>query len=218
MDLTLEVAMISCPEREPVRARALQDFAESDWGQVPRVLENESTHPLRLERIRDAWRTGLTFAAESDARVVLIIEDDVSVNRHLLHNLRAWRPLNEIDDDCFFGSLYNPGVPRIRDRSDQNYFWARPEQTWGAQAILVSPRIAQLILRLWSTQQVHADHAMARIAATRTPVVYHSPSLVEHCSSQSTWHGLVHRARDFDAHWCAGAHGLTTLQPPGTGL
>lgn len=195
--------MVTCRERSSARAVSLRSFAESDWGAAPIVLRNDSKHPLPIVRIRDGWKLALQFASTSSANVVLLMEDDILINRHVLHNVQAWQPLHEMMDGLFFGSLYNPGVPPIRVDEHGRHFVARHELTWGAQALLVSPRMARIILEHWSLEQGHADRAMTRIACRMVPFFYHVPSLVEHQRAPSTWRGLRHCAKDFSTDWKA---------------
>lgn len=201
MDRSFEGAVISCPQRVSVRAATMRSFAQSDWRPAPVVLVSRGTHPLAIERIRNAWQRALTYAANSCSEVVLLTEDDIVVGRSILHNVRSWRPIHEMRDGWFFGSLYNPGVPRVRDEGGKGYFVVRPEHAWGAQAILVSPRTARLVLGQWPYVRGHPDEIMPRLASTRSPVFYHAPSLVDHRDVPSTWGGLSHRARDFDCDW-----------------
>jgi len=196
--------MVSCAERELVREETLDSFRQSDWRLLPRVLlDGEAAGPTWV-RICRSWRKALAAAAASpSAQIVLLVEDDILVNRWLRHNLLRWRPLADMREGWFFGSLYNPHVARILDEPKSSYFWAHPHFVWGSQALLISPKTAAFILARWQNDTSHPDRMMPLIASEMSPIVYHAPSLVDHRDVPSTWGGNRHVARDFDSAWKA---------------
>jgi hypothetical protein len=47
------------------------------------------------------------------------------------------------------------------------------------------------------------DIKLSRLAAPLCPLLFHSPSLVQHVGVASTWGGPYHQASDYDAYWRA---------------
>ena len=78
---------------------------------------------------------------------------------------------------------------------------ADPEAVYGGQAFLMSVATARWILEHWD-DGMH-DIMWPRLAAQRSPVVYHRPSLVQHRGVPSTWGGVQHHASDYSPDWQA---------------
>src|SRR5829696_1453950 len=118
--------VLTCPGREAALEATLQSLATSDWPEAPRVARDsgaagEAAEGNAIARghlgvLRQAVEegadsgAGATFAGGAPA--ILVLEDDVTVNRHLARNLAAWPPLRHGWLD--FGTLYNPGLRRYR--------------------------------------------------------------------------------------------------------
>jgi hypothetical protein len=202
-----DAIIVSCPQREEVRARTLASLGQSDWtGNVSVTVDDGDNSIPVLLRIGQTWRRAVAEAAESTADCLLLMEDDVEVCRCIRHNLETWKPIVAMRarggiNYHFYGSLYDPGILPFRCKLKDHYFYAFPQLVWGAQAVLVSPETARLLIAKWQTRDEEPDRKMPRIAARATPIFYHSPSLVEHIGDVSTWGGVMHRARSYDRDW-----------------
>jgi Methyltransferase domain/galactosyl transferase GMA12/MNN10 family len=194
--------MLSCPDREQVRARTLHSLSESDWHQQPVVVIDETGFERRQERQEQTSLRLLRRAAADAPAFVLFLEDDLAFNRHLRHNLERWHPLASVGAaDSFFGSLYDPSVAaRWHDRGNA-YFAASPEAVYGSQAFLLSLSTVHYVVSHWREVPGMQDIKMSRLAARTCPVYYHAPSLVQHVGRESAWGGTFHWARSFDASW-----------------
>ncbi len=205
--MDLEAFIISCPQREQVRARTLASLTASDWkGGVHVVIDDcPATVPV-LQRIGETWFRAVQAASLAKADCLLLLEDDVEVGRHIRHNLETWKPIVAVRARSgrgyqLYGSLYDPGILRFRSKQADQYFYAFPQLVWGAQAVVMSPETARLLVARWRTRDEEPDLKMPRIAAAVTPIFYHLPSLVQHIGTSSTWGGTPHSARAYDPEW-----------------
>jgi hypothetical protein len=204
--------VVSCAKRAELRAATLASLAASDWtGTVDVVIDNEPPEVSTLERIDRTWWRALQRASdERAADFVLMCEDDVAFNRHLRHNLERWSPLQgKRATDPFWATLYFPDgsgfwVSSVPPGPD--YYEVEPGGVWGGQAILISPSLAGWILCALPMENPHPHDRWIPSLATDLcrRLFLHKPSLVEHVGHVSTWQGLQHRSRDFDAEWRAG--------------
>jgi hypothetical protein len=203
MDLTAYV--VTCPERRASLEATLARFRASDWGAAPELQMDDGAAPNKLARIHATWLKVLERVAAGTADVALILEDDLDFNHHLRHNLDVWGPLRAMGAGNlpFFGSIYNPDRPPFWSPANGSYFIVKPGQMWGAQAVLVSRRMAAYFLEHWQEEQGAADLRMPRLGARLAPVYLHAPSLVQHVGDASTWGGRFHTAPDFDREWRA---------------
>ena len=204
MSVRLTAYVVTCAERRAVLDGTLARFRETDWGAEPELQIDDGAAPTKLERIHATWLKVLERVAEGTADVALILANDLEFNRHLRHNLAYWGPLLGRDGDVpFFGSVYNPDRPAFWRPARQSYFTVHPQQMWGAQAVLVSRRLAGFFLAHWEEEEGAADLRMPRLGARLAPVYLHAPSLVQHVGDASTWGGPFHQAPDFDRDWRA---------------
>src|SRR5688572_1172209 len=97
----IAVWMLSCPEREAVRAGTLGRWAGTDWGAgvAPRVFIDPGApdgfawgDARRFARMSAAYAGMLAAAAEADARAdwLLLLEDDLDFHPRLRAALAAW--------------------------------------------------------------------------------------------------------------------------------
>lgn len=93
------VIVQTCPQRRNDVAVTLASLRESDIGNDFEVME----HPDGMERCR-FFRTVLIMMAEAPTDYVIRCEDDILVNRHILHNFLGWSALSEPTFGC--GWLY----------------------------------------------------------------------------------------------------------------
>jgi hypothetical protein len=139
------------------------------------------------------------------AELFVFMEDDLDFNRSIRFNLEHWRPILEHPaGDDFFASLYNPNIAPVMSASDPDpYVIVDPEKIYGTQAVVLSVSLARWILSRWDDVRGATDIRMSRLAAQRTAIYYHRPSLVRHLAVPSTWGGIVHDAIDFSPDWRA---------------
>jgi hypothetical protein len=205
--MEFEAFIVSCPQREQVRAQTLGSIAASDWkGGVRVVVDDADAAMPVLLRIGETWLRAVELAAQSKADCLLLMEDDVEVGRHIHHNLQTWKPILVMrarggPKYQLYGSLYDPGILPFRCKHGDHYFYAFPQLVWGAQAIVMSPEMARLLVARWRTRDEEPDRKMPRIAADVSPIFYHLPSLVQHIGTASTWGGAPHTARAYDPDW-----------------
>jgi hypothetical protein len=200
--------MVSCAQRDDVRAQTLHSWRQTDWDGEVLVELDRGFHPEVAARIEDTWLRVIQAAADDpEARFSLLMEDDLLFNRFLRHNLQRWPPLVGIAGnprDCpFYGSIYRCDQPMYWRHQGQRYFLAAPERAWGAQAILLSRATARHIVKHWPAGPEPQDLKMAALAAQIGLVHYHDPSLVQHRAVPSTWSPRSHQASDFDADFRA---------------
>ncbi|MSO79138.1 MAG: hypothetical protein EXQ79_05975 [Acidimicrobiia bacterium] len=198
--------MLSCTERAAVREETLAGLAATDWGTPPVVvLDRGLREPKVNKRIAAAARELLQLAVAGDADVFLVLEDDLEFNRFLRHNLECWKPLvDHVEGEPFFASLYNPNVvPAASPTGTAAYAVADPDKVYGSQAFLISVATGRWVLEHWDAG-AH-DIMWPRLAAQRSPVLYHQPSLIEHRGVPSTWGGPQHQAVDYSSDWKAAA-------------
>ena len=202
MDVT--AYMMSCSERDEVRARTLDDLRRSDWQNDVIVQIDRSRQTRKQSRVEETAFLLLRHALEAGASFVLFLEDDLEFNRHLRHNLAEWVPLRAATPSGhFFGSLYNPCIRSIIEEPDAAYFLADPDAVYGSQALLMSRSTIEYVLDNWADVPGMPDIKMSRLAARNGPLFFHVPSLVQHVGVQSTWGGSPHVAPDYQRDWRA---------------
>jgi hypothetical protein len=196
--------VLSCAEREAVRAQTLAGLAQSGWTSPVEVVFDTSTASDKLERIHHAWREMLRHASRAPSRYVLLLEDDVIFGKWFNHNLAAWPLLSSLTStQAFYASLYNPARPYLAKHTADRYIIAEPETLWGAQALVLTPGTARYLDNHWDETIGNPDQRMPRLAGRVTPIYLHLPSLVDHAPVPSTWGGITHVACDFDPNWRA---------------
>jgi hypothetical protein len=195
----------TCEARAAVCADTVAALAATDWGEPPVLVIDESTHQRALARILETGRRLLTRAVDEADDLVLYLEDDLAFNRWLRHNLEHWVPLaDRRPGDPFFGSLYNPNIvpptaPTDRDAATV----VDPRRFYGSQAMLLSVTTARTILDQWDDATGPLDLRVSRLAARRSPIWFHRPSLVQHLPVTSASGGATHEAIDFSPDWRA---------------
>ena len=197
--------MMSCDERRDVCARSADALAATDWGEPPVVVWDEAPFARILERIVHTGRRLLERAVDETDDLFLYLEDDVEFNRSLLHNLERWPPVVDRRPGSFlFASLYNPNIVTPRSPDDESSVAvADPRRFYGMQGVLLSVATARFILDRWDDVRAPTDLRMSRLAARRSPILFHRPSLVQHRAVASTWGGAEHGTVDFSPDWRA---------------
>ena len=202
--MKISAYMLSCPERDAVRARTLASLKACDWKQPARVVLDRATTGRRQERQEQAAFNLLQKALKDGVELILFLEDDLDFNLHLRYNLEHWEPLAQFKQgEHFYGSLYNPNVGELERRPEHATMIARPETVYGSQAVVLSRATVAHMLAHWGEVPGMQDIKMSRLAAQVTSLYYHLPSLVQHTGVNSVWGGQFHTARDFQARWKA---------------
>ncbi|HEU0053260.1 MAG TPA: hypothetical protein VFQ39_08780, partial [Longimicrobium sp.] len=204
----LRLYIVTCGPRvaSGVTHATLRSIARSDWGDDVVVRVDDSTAGDAKARQVENYRRVLEMIVAERPSHALILEDDVTVSRHLRANLEAWEPVAD-GRRVLLGSLYNPnlsplaGAPPVRDG-----FVAVPGSVYGSQAFVVTPALAEFCLEHWLDVPALQDIKVSRLAERMDPhaVVVHSPSLVQHVPAASTHGAGHHTAGDFDPWWRAG--------------
>ena len=189
--------LLTCAARAALRAQTVRGLAGTDWGEPARLFHNRSRLQPPYLRHLSGYARLLRRALDSDsAEHFLILEDDLLFNRYLRHNLLAWEPLRE--GRIHLASLYDPGIGRLTNDPAGRWFTADHTRVIGSQAFLISRPCAVHLLAHWSEHPFHSDGRIAFLAARLGPIYYHTPSLVQHIGTLSTWDGPPHVAYDFD--------------------
>ncbi len=205
---TFQAAMITCPERQAMVQETLARLRRSDWGERPvHVQLDEGQSSDRVARISAVARLALSWLAEQNADYALLFEDDVDFNRHFLENLLAWAPLQH--DEVTLASLCNFGIPPLAGDPRRHFIVADPLSMHGSQGYLISREALRFILDHWNEAPVPLDLKVLELAGRfGPPLLYHSPSLVQHIGRESIWGGDWRDSPDFDPLWRASSHPL----------
>ncbi len=199
----IRAVMISCQERGARRRQTLRNLAGTDWGGEPVhvvIDQHESQDPK--ERQTATALSALRWGLDSDAEYLLFLEDDLSFNRHIRHNLNHWNPLR--NRTITLAGLYNPHLGESACDPANQALILNPNRIFGSQAFLISKPTIDCIVRNWDRVQGMQDIRISRLAGLlKRPIVYHCPSLVQHVGTKSVWGGWYHYASDYERHWKA---------------
>lgn len=195
MSNLFSAVMISCHERDEVRSQTLRNLAQTDWrGDVTVVMEGreyatpqERQHHNALEALKIGLKLGAPY--------ILFLEDDLEFNRFIFYNVSRWPALPYVT----MASLYNPNIHEICRRPESFCFEADPNAVYGSQAYIFSNACADYVTRHWHEVEGMQDIKASRLAARlKKPILYFTPSLVQHVGRQSTFGGGFHQTRDYD--------------------
>ena len=208
-DPRIEVFVQSVPGRDHAHERCFASIEASDIGHDYTVCEN----PPGLAPI-DHWRATLERAARASSELVLVLEDDVLVNRHLIYNVLTWK----WPHDRRYGAGWLYCVQGYRGGKDR-WFDHRAADWWGTQAVLYrTAQLPRFIEAAW--QILHErylpngwDNALVvAIHRHQLRLRVHGPSLVEHLWEEPSTCGHV-------ANWMTnssrGTFSLDWRRPPG---
>ena len=200
----ISMYILSCPEREQIRNQTVASLQATDWNRAP-ILEIDCTsHSRRQERQEETSLKLLQRAIADAPDFFLFLEDDLDFNRYLRHNLENWLPLKRSTPEAhFFASLYNPTIRELERHEAQSFFVAHPQCVYGSQAFLMSRAMGSYIVEHWSEVIGMQDIRMSRLAACKSSIYYHVPSLVQHVGRVSVWGGHYHWTNDFQKDWKA---------------
>ena len=182
----------------------MRNLAATDWGNRPvHVQLDTGQSETRQERQAQTSYLALRYGVETKADYILFLEDDLVFNRFFFHNLCHWAPLRE--RRITLAGLYNPNISPLAWDVRTNSTVVDPDCVYGSQAFLLSLAAATHVVRHWSKIEGMQDIRISRLAAQlEQPILYHTPSLVQHVGVKSIWGGTFHRARDYDPGWKAG--------------
>ena len=202
--MRIDAFILTCPLRKRALEATLASLNASDWPHAPTIVcdrEYGEGYDLRAAQSLNALEL-LKKASERNADYLLFLEDDVTLNAHIYHNMIHWAPIKL--GFLFFGSLYNPGVLGFANAGESvfwkaNYFIADPRHAYGSQALVLSRSLVKECVERWHCFEGMQDIRIATIAGlfSRT-MYYHLPSLVQHRTTPSTWGGQAHSTREFD--------------------
>ncbi len=171
----IEVVVFAAPGRTVAHARTFSSIEASDIGTTYKV----SMHPEGLPR-NQHWRQTHELAARAESEFVLVLEDDVLVNRHILENLAGWRWKHHKDFGA--GWVYKPGG--YCGKVDTWYRGTRPwSMTPGVLYRTADlPRLIEIaMVQMDGPAKMVWDCAVAWAASDGGKRLRsHAPSLVEH--------------------------------------
>jgi hypothetical protein len=195
--MQLTVIMQAMPSRVTLDA-TLKSLAESDLP-LPEILyQPPDRTPIEF------FLSVLDAMAAAPTDLVLRLEDDVLVNRHMLHNIATWTAPH--DPRFGLGWLFDPGGST---QSVHDHIYQRVGETdrWhsgplhGALGVLAwrrdIPQIRQYVDEYTTKHGIVFDLALAHAATQMNRFIcVHAPSLIEHQPSTSCFAHFTHPVHD----------------------
>lgn len=197
---SVAVVVQACPAPgRPGLERVRASIEASDIGTNYQLLFQPPELNIR-EHFSDAWRRG----AATGADLILRLEDDVEVNRHILYNLATWEA---VDDQRFgVGWAFDPGG-MTRTTFDRRWGHSPRKDRWFnhslaySQAVVLRAQDVDWVLagcQRWFSQHPNSpceqDTALSEaVAAAGKYVAIHAPSLTEHLIDMPSQLGHKHR-------------------------
>lgn len=168
----IEVFVFAAPGRDEAHARTFASIEASDIGKNYTV----SMHPEGVTA-NEHWKATHELAAQAKSEFVLVLEDDVLVNRFILENIESWRWKHH--KDFGGGWVYSPGGYARKDT------WYRGHKPWAmTPGVLYKtadlPRLTAVAVETMQKKNLPWDCAIALACETGKRVRVHHPSLVEH--------------------------------------
>lgn len=167
--------MLAAPGRDKAHELCFGSIESSDIGPDYTVCCN----PPGVAR-REHWRATHELAAQANSDLVLVLEDDCLVNKHILYNCRTWKwPRDRL---YAAGWLYSPGGLF----GGRDVWYTKDTEWYGTVGVLYKrselPRLIDRAMRYMQDQGTNAwDLAMARaILCGGRRLRVHGPPLVEH--------------------------------------
>jgi hypothetical protein len=195
--------MVSCCGRDRVKAQTLANLAKTDLSGVPihvQTFEANGKHFINTQTkcVYEALRGTLDRSSD----YILLLADNLELNRHIRYNLANWRPY--ADGELMIASLYNPSVRELAYDLPINARWVKPGQSFAGQGLLLSRRAVEHIVRQWHRSEGSHEFRISRLARQLGKLVlYHAPSLVQ-CIDRELENGSgCDEAMDFDPNWRA---------------
>jgi hypothetical protein len=202
---SIGIYIITCRERDRLRAQTLRSLAASDWKDRPvRIQMDRARFADRRDRICDTAWLALNRSLRTNLDYVLLLEDDLVFNRFLRHNLLHWRPLRE--GMITVAGLYNQDLKVVAYDVRANFVLVDPQSVFGSQAFLIARESVEYLVAHWHESREPLDFRLSDLAAGQRPyIIYHTPSLVQHVGKKSVWGGRFCEAIDYDPLWKAEA-------------
>lgn len=211
----------TCPQRAGFRVQTLESVAASDIGKSFTMICHAPG--LTKQQILQWWEGELLRLCDEAERegqkYLLRIEDDVVVNRYILHNVCSWPALVEPKfgmGTLFLWDLLERDVGCLARSPFTNSLYRHKHECPGSQCQLIPVALLKLIVpefsamreRYWRLARGFAmDGAPSAALWHRGFRVYiHEPSLVDcHDRGMASAQGLVPKAplvaSSFDAEW-----------------
>jgi hypothetical protein len=156
----------------PDRASHEACFASLDASDMPYGV---SYHPAGVT-LNEHWKETHELAARAGSDLVLVLEDDCLVNRHILWNIRTWLWTKHRNFSA--GWVYNPGHHASFDS-----WYDGPPKWFGTVGVVYPTKLLPRLIELAWKEIVKGqarDTAMAEAACKLGRIRIHYPSLVEH--------------------------------------
>ena len=203
---TFAAHVLTSPERRNAIVQTVANMAASDWKEAPRIhVELSEKAPSRVRRAA-AYGQMLLVAVNEATDYTLLLEDDITVNRHLRHNLCSWEPLAR--GQLVLGSLCSSEVAHLPgyhpDGGEEYSFAAEIRTVLGAQALILSRGFLNYAAAHWEDGGAGQSRRLVRLAKGFGNMHYHAPSLVKHVGADFIPGAQRPDARDFDREWRAG--------------
>jgi hypothetical protein len=171
----VRVFVLAAPGRDEAHARCFESIEASDIGQGYVVCQNPADVPRR-----EHWRRTHELASEADTDLVLILEDDCLVNRHILANCQSWKwPRDPL---YAAGWLYSPGG--LFGGKDA---WYTQDREWyGTVGVLYKRAVLPVLIERAMAWMAHCDSDSWDVAVSHAILAggyrlrVHGPCLVEH--------------------------------------
>lgn len=167
--------ILTCAHREN---KALESLEASDWSSAANVVSDSkyTDNSNSYYRVQDAFRGILEDFLATDYDYLLYLEDDVTVNENLEHNLFNFEMIKKKKVDwlvlCDFGS------------ESDGHLITEEKTTAGAQGLVISRRAAEFALSFeW---EAAFDKLIPReLMANGIDVHRYIPSIVQHNKGDS---------------------------------
>ena len=173
--MKIAIFLQTCPQRRTDRLPTIESIEQSDIGTDFTLLE----HPEGQD-MRTFFRHVLGTMADSGADFALRLEDDVIVNRHILHNLSSWSAL----DDPLFGAgwLFVPEAAlSVHFKTSRGIKYRALAEMWAALAVVLPVKYVPACLdELARSEKPDQDLILSRaVWRLGKRCFFHEPSLAE---------------------------------------
>ena len=199
----IEAVMISCPGREQLRRKTLENLAKTDWGELPvhvQIEKGEGTEDgeKQTHRVYLALKESLKLNLD----YILLLDDALEFNRNIRHNLNHWGPLQA--GAATLAGLHNQQARDMACDVRNNVRIVDPNSLFGSHAFLISGDAVKYIVKYWNYLGWASDIRIPRLAGRlRRPIFYHAPSLVRNAVFADSSEEKLAAAKDFDPDWAA---------------
>ena len=199
------VHILTAPVRRDYIVQTVASLAATDLGVSPHLHVECATGSPSRTRIAMAYGEMLAVAADAAADYVLLLEDQISANRFLRHNLLRWKPLAK--GELHLGSLVAPDVAHLPghlpESDDEHSFLSESRTVLGAHSLILSCRFVTYAAAHWKDSGLTQSRRLIRLASEFGSMQYHLPSLTHNSSIDSGPVGEPQCAADFDPEWRA---------------